>query len=245
MSTDQTLSLLHIDEALVAINKPDGIVIHHGLPQEDITLLDLVRDQVEGPIFPTHRLDRATSGVILFARSKAAAAAINGAFSSREVEKGYLALVSAGIDEAGEIDEPLTRSARHHRRSKRPQELLPALTTYRRIAETPRAALCLVAPHTGRQHQIRRHLRSIRHAIWGDKRYGHKRHNRELRIELRLHRLALHAYQLALPHPNGDGLLQLTAPLPPALWRPLEALGFDLDTLGIEKQASAGSHPHS
>jgi len=227
-----SLSLLHVDDAVVAVNKPEGVVIHHGLPQEEVTLLDLLRAQVSGPLYPTHRLDRATSGAIVFARSREAAAAINGAFAARDVDKLYLALVTSAIEAWGEIEQPLTRRARQHGKGKQP--LLPARTTYQCIARTADAALIELTPHTGRQHQLRRHLRAIGAPIWGDKRYGHKRHNRHLRIDVSLHRMALHAYQLTLPHPTTGDPLALVAPLPATLTGPLERLGFSMDALGLE-----------
>jgi tRNA pseudouridine65 synthase len=179
MIVDRPLPLLHLDERLAAVAKPAGLLVHpSGLDAHARqTALELLRDQLGQRLWPLHRLDKATSGVLLFARDAQAAREWGLAFTQGRIRKRYLALVRGWPDEQGEIDQPL---ARDPERPSEGQERVPALTRYRRLARfdwpfrvddrhpSSRYALMEVEPLTGRRHQIRRHFKHIAHPLVGD-----------------------------------------------------------------------------
>lgn len=206
---NECLRVLHADDDIVAIDKPCGLLVHPSAldAHEERTALGLLRCQMDGaPLWPMHRLDKATSGVLVFARHLDAARRWRAAFDSGAVHKHYLALVRGWPPEAGEIDHPL---ARDPERPSTGQPQLPALTRYRRLAcfEWPfsadgrhaasRYALMAVEPLTGRRHQIRRHFKQIAHPLIGDTTHGKGAHNRAVATWLGAQRLWLHAQRLA------------------------------------------------
>jgi tRNA pseudouridine65 synthase len=215
------LTLLHIDDDLVAIDKPAGLLVHpSGLDaHEDRTALKLLRDQLGQRLWPLHRLDKGTSGVLLFARSQDAAREWGLAFEQGRVHKRYLALVRGWPDEAGEIDQPLARDPELPSAG---QVRLPATTRYRRLATfdwpfsvddrhpTSRYALMAVEALTGRRHQIRRHFKHIAHPLVGDTTHGKGAHNRAVADWLGVQRLWLHAEAVELP--VASGTLRIIAP---------------------------------
>ena len=166
------------------------------------------------------RLDRGTSGVLLFALEPAAAADVGRAFQAGRVEKLYLALVRGVPPESGSVDHPIPRVAGGER--------VAAVTDFRLIARSPteRCSLVLARPRTGRLHQVRRHLKHISHPLVGDVRYGRGDINRHYRANYSLCRLALHAWSLELPHPHTGSPLRLHAPMPADLAVALTALGL-------------------
>ena len=217
----ESLRLLHADADLVAIDKPPGLLVHRSTldAHEDRNALDLLRAQMGQPLWTVHRLDKATSGVLLFARHVQAARALGAAFESGAVRKRYLALVRGWPPEAGEIDQPL---ARDPERPSTGQPRVPALTRYRRLAchewpfpdgrhDTSRYALVEVEPQTGRRHQIRRHFKQIAHPLVGDSTHGKGAHNRAVAQWLGLQRLWLHALRLEWPACDGRASLAIEA----------------------------------
>lgn len=226
------IDILFEDDAWVFVNKPAGLLIHPGLQPNEPVLTDILSQQLGVRVQSTHRLDRATSGVIVLTKTPDATRSVNHSFAQRLVDKRYIAIVSSAIDDEGDITEPLTRKARAHGRKK--EAKLPAHTSFLCRERTACGAAWLeVVPFTGRQHQIRRHLNFIRCPIWGDKRYGSTRSNRQLRIEYSLHRLALHAAALTLPHPITGKVQTVVAPLTHDLSRSAQALGFTEETLSF------------
>jgi tRNA pseudouridine65 synthase len=177
--------------------------------------MQLLRDQLGQRVWPLHRLDRATSGVLLFALDAETAALVGRQIMAREFDKRYLAVVRGYVESDGLIDHPLSTEGDRPAR--------PALTRYRRLAtmELPvpvgrypvaRYSLVEVCPLTGRTHQIRRHFKHLFHPLIGDTTYGEGRHNRLFRQRFGCHRLLLHAVQLALTHPRSGEHLDLRAP---------------------------------
>ena len=225
--TPPPLDVLHRDDAVLAINKPSGLLVHRGTGRDRVTLIDLVRDLTRaGKAHPAHRLDRAASGVILFALDAAVARALMETFDRGGVRKAYLALVRGVTPDRGVIDHPLTK------RDGGPR--LPSVTEYRRLhsveAEPREVSLVLALTRSGRLHQVRRHLRHINHPLIGDANYGHCALNRGFREKHGLCRLALHALAVSLPHPRTGAKLTITAPLPDDLRLPLLKLGFPEET---------------
>lgn len=216
-------SVLLLDDALCAVFKPSGLAVHQGWVREPLVLVDLVREVLgERTVYPIHRLDRGTSGVVLFARSPEVARILQESLA-HQAQKTYLALVR-GVprDPSGFIDHPVRRDEEGER--------VEAQTAWRLIAQAetqPRhTALVEVRPVTGRLHQIRRHLKHISHPIIGDANYGKGPLNRAMRAQYGLARLALHATSLELPHPLTDAPLVIHAPLPDDLRAPLLSMGF-------------------
>jgi tRNA pseudouridine65 synthase len=211
--------VLFRDEILLAMDKPSGLAVHRGAARDRVFALQIVRDQVGQRVYPVHRLDRATSGVLLFALDPATARRMQETFETGEVEKRYLALVRGIPPELGVIDHPVPKDEDGPR--------VPAVTEFRRLAVFERYALIEARPLTGRRHQIRRHFKHISHPLIGDVRYGKGEHNRLFRERFGLHRLALHAVELTFPHPGTGELLRITAPVPEDLAGPLRAMGMD------------------
>lgn len=219
----QMLRILHLDSLLVAVDKPPGLLVHRTQldAHEEMAAVQLLRDQLGRPVWPVHRLDKGTSGVLLFALHADAASAVGQAFERGEPHKRYLALVRGwpGEDE-GCIDHPL---ARDPERPSTGQPLLSALTRWRCLTRlewplqtdpryaSSRFALMELRPETGRRHQIRRHLKHIAHPIVGDATHGKGPLNRAVAAHLGMQRLWLHAEALSLAHPATGQPLNLHA----------------------------------
>jgi len=224
------LRVLLFDDALVAIDKPPGLLVHPSAldAHESRNALDLLRAQLGVPLWTVHRLDKGTSGVLLFARSVEAARALGAAFEGGAIAKRYLALVRGWPTEVGEVDHPL---ARDPERPSAGQPHLAATTRWRRLAchewpfadgrhPTSRYALVEAEPLNGRRHQIRRHFKHLAHPLVGDSTHGKGPHNRAVAAWLGVQRLWLHAARLALPGLDGRAP-QVIEAAPGDEWRPL------------------------
>lgn len=229
------LPILFRDDHLVAVNKPSGLLVHRSDidRQGNKNAMTMLRDQLGQWVYPLHRLDRSTSGVLLFALDRETARLMGERFSGRCVSKSYLAVVRGFAPEAGRIDHPLrARDAVTADRDRQPKD---AVTEYRRLATaelphavgryaTARFSLVLAVPETGRAHQIRRHLKHIFHPVIGDTTYGDGKQNQFFRAQFRCRRLLLHARELAFAHPANNGQVRIAAPLDPEFERVLREL---------------------
>ena len=186
--------LLYLDERVALVDKPSGIVVHRGWADDDGGLLIALRDRLGRRVWAAHRLDRGASGVVAFALDEEAAAALGEAFSAGQTDKRYLALVRGHPPTHAIIDHPVPAKPDGPR--------VPALTEIRTLGVWERYALVEAIPRTGRLHQIRRHLKHIACPLIGDVNYGKGEHNRLFRERFGLHRLALHALALRVPHPT-------------------------------------------
>jgi len=222
------IEIVHEDAELLAVNKPAGLLVHRSkiAADEDDFLLDRLRDQVGSTLFLAHRLDRATSGVVLLAKSRETAGELGRQFMARGVVKRYLAVVRGWPDAEGVIDYPLPGVRDHAPRK-------PALTRWRTLATATvpiplgkypeqRYALVEAQPETGRYRQIRKHFHHVSHHIVGDTSHGRGDHNRLWRMHFQMHRLLLHAWRLELMHPTSGAALSLQAPLDET-WRRVSA----------------------
>jgi tRNA pseudouridine65 synthase len=219
------LNILYRDDYLVSVDKPPGLLVHRtGLDAGETRFaLQLLRDQIGQPVWPVHRLDKGTSGVLLFALDAETARAMGLAFERGEaMRKTYRAVVRGWPPEAGEIDHPLKRMPDDMRTGR--EEIQDALTRYRTLEryELPlaqgafpstRCALVELQPVTGRRHQLRRHMKHIAHPIIGDATHGKGPLNRALAELIGLQRLWLHAGRLELRHPVTDSPVQIDAAL--------------------------------
>jgi tRNA pseudouridine65 synthase len=226
----QALRVLHQDADLVAIDKPPGLLVHPSAldAHEDRSALKSLRDQLGERLWPLHRLDKGTSGVLLFGRHADAARLWGPAFERGEVRKRYLALVRGWPPEAGQIDHPLARDPELPSAG---QPVLAASTRFRRLAAyewpfrvdarhaTSRYALVEVEPLSGRRHQIRRHFKHIGHPLVGDATHGKGAHNRAVAQWLGVQRLWLHAQSVELTTREGP-LRIVAAPGPEWALRP-------------------------
>lgn len=209
------IPILYRSAALVAVDKPSGLAVHRGQSRAPVHALQLVRDAIGAYVYPAHRLDRATSGVLVFALSAGAASALGRDFEKGRVDKRYLALVRGAPPAFARVDHALSREDGD------PQHAVTELTT---LARYGRYALVEARPKTGRTHQIRRHLKHLSCPIIGDVRYGKGEHNRFFREHHGLHRLALHARSLTLADPSTGERVVIEAPVPAVLARTLAAL---------------------
>ncbi|MBZ5606625.1 MAG: RluA family pseudouridine synthase [Acidobacteriia bacterium] len=220
------LEVLYEDPAVIAINKPAGMVVHSGAGVHSGTLVNALLHRfqtlsgVAGALRPgiVHRLDRFTSGVILVARNDAAHRDLASQFAGRSVEKIYIALVHGRMKaERGRITTPI---ARHPTRRVRMAAHLgrgrSAITEYRVLKRFDKFSLLEVHIGTGRTHQIRVHLASIRHPVAGDKLYGAPASP--------LSRFFLHAQRITFASPSTEERVTVTAPLAPELEQYLATL---------------------
>jgi len=235
--TQRMIDIIHRDDDIVAVNKPSGIKVHRGAydGRREHFVLQLVRDQVGQHLFPVHRLDRPTSGVLVFALNPGAARSLAKSFARRQVQKTYLAVVRGFIAEHGEVDYPLERSETGEAFDKPPR---PAVTRFLRLDTvelpiavgryaTARYSLVKVMPATGRMHQIRRHMSHLRHPVINDRQYGDNKHNRFFSEELNCRRLLLAATELRFPHPRSREETCLIARLDADFSRILRRMDWD------------------
>jgi len=222
MSTEPTL--LHLDPDLLAIDKPSGLSVHRGWAAEGSYAVDWVKATLgDATAFPVHRLDRPTSGVLVFARSPEMARVLGQTWTEGRVAKRYLALTRGITPVDLRLDHPVKDEDGQRR---------DAVTWFRRLwVFRERYSLVECRPETGRTHQIRRHLKHLSCPIIGDANYGKSEHNRLFANEFGLLRLALHALTLTLPHPRTGLPLTLTAPVPDDLAGPLGLMGCPLAEL--------------
>ena len=212
--------MLYKSEQLIAINKPSGLLVHRSAldRQEFNNALKILRNQTGQYLYPVHRLDKPTSGVLLFALSKTSAKALSFQFDEGTVKKVYLAVVRGYCAASGKIDHAVRdRDAKN----KKPAD---AITCYKTIATielphavdrypTTRYSLLEVQPRTGRRHQIRLHMKHISHPIAGDTNYGKTPHNRFFANHYQCQRLLLHAHTITIKEPGSADTTTITAPV--------------------------------
>ncbi|MCW8995278.1 MAG: tRNA pseudouridine(65) synthase TruC [Psychromonas sp.] len=221
------LEILYQDEFLVAVNKPSGLLVHRSWLDTHATefALQKVRNQIGQYVYPVHRLDRPTSGVLLFALDKESAKNISEQFVKHSTDKRYLAVVRGHMAD-GELDYPLKEKLDKiaDKRAQPDKPAQEAFTYYRCLAKTElpiavrpynssRYSLMELIPKTGRKHQLRRHMAHLRHPIVGDTSHGDGKHNAMFKENFASHRLLLHAAYLAFKHPKTGKLIEINAPL--------------------------------
>ncbi|RLL52255.1 tRNA pseudouridine(65) synthase TruC [Mariprofundus sp. EBB-1] len=222
------LDILYQDDWLIAINKPSGLLVHRSMIDRYETrfAVQMLRDQIGQHVFPVHRLDKPTSGVLLFALNSETARKMGELFSAGVVCKEYLAVVRGYTEEQGIIDYPLKEELdkKSDRKARQDKEAQEAVTAYRRLAtvelpyavgryQTARYSLVHLMPKTGRKHQLRRHLKHVFHPIVGDTTHGDGKQNQFFRDQFNTHRLLLHANRLRFVHPETACAVDIHAPL--------------------------------
>jgi tRNA pseudouridine65 synthase len=227
INQNYVLEIIFQDDDFVAINKPSGLLVHRSEIDRHETrfAMQIVRDHLGQRVYPLHRLDKPTSGVLLFALSQSVAKAMMPAFSSKQVQKHYLAIVRGYTKEHEVIDYPLKEQLDRmtDAQAKQDKPAQQAITEYRRLKtitfpipvrpyQTSRYSLLKLSPHTGRKHQLRRHMKHIFHPIVGDTSHGDGKHNEMFRREFDCHRLMLHAREICFPCPHSGKPIRVRAP---------------------------------
>lgn len=220
------LDVIYDDEDLVAINKPHGLLVHRSRIAMDATefAVQMLRDQIGKKVYPVHRLDRKTAGLLLFATSREVNAEISTLFQNNEISKTYHAIVRGWTDEEGSIDYALTNEGKT-KEAKTDYKLLKKfeLEWAHGRFQTSRYSLLEIKPLTGRFHQIRKHLKHIYHPILGDRPHGCNKQNRLWKEKVGLNTMMLQAVNLNFTRKNGQ-VLNLIAPRSVEIIRTLEIL---------------------
>ena len=220
--------ILYQDNDLIAINKPSGWLVHRSWldKHETVVVMQTLRDQIGQHVFPVHRLDRPTSGVLLFALSSEIARLMSEQFATKQIEKTYHAIVRGYVEGEATIDYPLVEEldkiADKFSDSNKPAQ--DAVTTYRGISkievpikvgkfDTARYSFVELKPKTGRKHQLRRHMKHIFHPILGDSKHGDLHQNRAFAEFFSIKRLMLHASKLQITHPINHNTIIIEANL--------------------------------
>ena len=226
------LEILYQDDEMIAVNKPSGWFVHRSLLDPKVTdiVLQHLRDQVGKYLYPIHRLDRPTSGVLLFAFTEESARFLSEQMMNHTAEKEYLAIVRGYVEaENVKIDHALSfikdKIADKDSGEKEDQEAISYYSGIYKVElnlstgkyPTSRYSLVRLKPITGRKHQLRRHMNHISHPIIGDTTYGDLRHNRLFLKEFNVDRLMLHASKITIIHPTTKKALTIEAPLD-SLW---------------------------
>lgn len=225
----QLLSILYQTTDLVAINKPHGLLVHRSPIASDATefAVQLLRDQLEQRVYPVHRIDRKTGGVLLFALTESMNSAMQQQFMDGHIHKTYIAIVRGYAPDTQTIDYPL--------RNDETGVLQDALTHIKTLqrAEIPlpfgkhatsRYSLVELIPTTGRMHQLRKHMAHILHPIIGDRPHGCNKQNKLFKEYFEMNTMLLHAQQLTFRHPVSEQEITITAPVQAEFARMLSEL---------------------
>jgi tRNA pseudouridine65 synthase len=236
-----SLPILFEDDSIVVVNKGSGLLVHKTSidARETQFALQIVRNQIRQRVFLVHRLDKATSGALIFAKSIEVAKMMGEEFAQQRVHKKYLAIIRGTIKEPLLIDYPLKEVldrksdelAQKNKKSQSAQTYIEVIRSVElpiRVGRYPTSRYSLIEarPVTGRQHQIRRHLKHISHPIIGDINYGSGEHNRFFEKHFGVRRLFLACTHLAFTHPVTNNLLSIDAPLAEDFESIIEKLGF-------------------
>ena len=224
------LEIIYRDEYLVAVNKPHGLLVHKTSisDEQNLFALQILRDQIGQRVFPAHRLDRKTSGILIFSLDQNILRLMQSKFSSRLIEKNYLAIVRGFCEEAGIIDYPV---------KKENGKMVEAVTRYKTIErveievpsgphQTSRYSLVKIFPETGRMHQIRKHFSHINHPIIGDRPYGCHVQNRMFKLKWNITKMMLHANALMFQHPVTSEEIEIKASIHKEFKETIRILGF-------------------
>ena len=227
----QAMDIVYEDEYILVIDKPHKMLVYpspiakncHWFATKELAKLGYEN------LHTVHRLDRPTSGLLLFAKNKETAITFSQLFRDKAIKKTYLSLVRGHTEEEGIIDKELKKDGEG--------ELQEAVTKYKtlekgivdiEISKYPQSRFSFVEvePISGRMHQIRRHLAHLRHPIIGDKRYGDRHYNRYMKEEMEMENLLLHAFKLEFTHPISQQKMSINAPIPVVMKKVLDAFGF-------------------
>ncbi len=227
------LEIIYRDEHLIAINKPHGLLVHRSSIAADVSefAIQILRDQIGQRVYPAHRIDRKTGGVLIFALDKETEVAMQQMFMNNQVNKKYLALVRGFTPDEETIDYPLRKEN---------GTLQDALTRYQTLKraelnvplgkhDTSRYSLVLAQPETGRMHQLRKHFAHVFHPIIGDRTHGCNKQNRLFKDKWEMETMLLHALELSFIHPLSGLETRISAPLQPEFNAVMQLMGWSND----------------
>lgn len=213
------LEIIYQDEHIIAINKPSGLLVHRSPMAKDAKVFALqeLRNQIGQHVYPAHRIDRQTSGVLLFSLSTEIDQKLKELFRDQKIKKKYWTIVRGYTPEEGNITKPLAKD--------KDSEALDAITRYKKLNQvelpfaaskfpTCRISLVEVYPETGKMHQIRRHFAHIRHYIIADKPHGDCKQNKAFFNQFGLNNMLLHSKEIEFEHPVTKSLIKIHANLP-------------------------------
>ncbi len=224
------LDVIHEDDQIVVINKPNNLAIHRSKLVRNTKefAVDIIRKQTDRILNPVHRLDRKTSGIMVFSDCQDTLNALRVQFEDRLIQKTYLAIVRGYIDDEGIVEKPLLNDK---------GQLQEAITNYECLEKTElniplgphptsRYSLVRLYPKTGRQHQLRKHLNHLRHPIIGDRPHGCNKQNRFFKQNWGIENMMLHAREISFEHPATKKKMTLRAPLSSSFMHCTETLNF-------------------
>lgn len=224
------LEIIFQDEHLVAINKPHGLLVHRTKLANDVNefALQILRDQLEKRVYPVHRIDRKTGGVLLFSLNDDIHKIMQRRFADKLIAKKYIAIVRGYTEDHGIIEYPLRKE------NGKLQEAITKFSTLDRteldipfgIHMTSRYSLLEINPLTGRYHQIRKHLDHIHHPIIGDRPHGCNKQNKLFKEKFGLMTMMLHAKELSFEHPVTNKKITISAELQSEFERMIRLLQF-------------------
>lgn len=224
------LEIVFRDNHLIAVNKPHGLLVHRSPIASDVKefALQLLKNQIGRWVNPVHRLDRKTSGVLLFALDKETEKAMQQQFAENKVQKKYLAIVRGFTPDQQDIDYPLRKE------NGTLQEAFTNYTTLQRAEldialgahPTSRYSLVEAKPTTGRMHQLRKHFSHIFHPIIGDRTHGCNKQNRLFKEKWQMDTMLLHASELTFTHPFSGIQIQIKAPLQDEFLRMIQLMDW-------------------
>jgi len=237
------LAIIYEDEHLICVYKPAKLLVHRSPIDRHETrfLVQLLRDQIGQTVFPIHRLDKPTAGLLLLGKSSQAASLIQAQIQAQTIEKEYLAIVRGTPVQSLFIDHPV--KAHKDKYSQKKDDPKPAQTSLSCLSTTrfpiqvdpryteARYALVKLSPHTGRRHQLRYHMKHIAHPIIGDSKYGKSLHNRFFETRLEQRRLYLCANALSFIHPFEQQPVKLKVQPDEEFMRAIDFCQFDLNRI--------------
>ena len=226
------LEILYKDDFLIAVNKPHGLLVHRSSIANDTTefALQKLRDQIGMTVYPAHRLDRKTGGVLLFSLDKETDRLAQTLFAEKKIDKRYWAILRGFCPDKGVIDYPLIKENGTSQN---------AITHFQRLAQaeievphgkfpTSRYSLVEANPETGRMHQLRRHFAHILYPIIGDRPHGCNKQNKLWKERFAMDTMLLHATSLSFQHPHSGETIEIKADLQPEFLRVLDILKISL-----------------
>lgn len=230
MTITTSLDILYQDDYICAINKPHGLLVHRSKIAADASefAMQILRNQLNMRVYPAHRIDRKTGGILVFGLIKEMDSALQTLFMEQQIDKTYLAFVRGYTQDEGTIDYPLRKEN---------GTLQEAVTHYKTIARaeidipsdkhsTSRYSLVEVKPETGRMHQIRKHFKHIFHPIIGDRPHGCNKQNKLFVEKFNMNTMLLHAQKIAFVHPVTQQNITIEAPLQSEFIRTMELVGM-------------------
>jgi tRNA pseudouridine65 synthase len=227
-----SLEILYQDEHMIAINKPHGLLVHRTKMATDAKefALQLLRDLIGQPVYPAHRLDRKTGGVLLFALSKSMDSTLQQLFAAKAMSKTYIAIARGYMADNGIIDYPLTNE------SGKTQEAITAYRTLKRaeldvpfgLFKTSRYSLVELKPETGRMHQLRKHMAHVFHPIIADRTHGCNKQNKLFKEKWGMETMLLHAQTLSFEHPKTNEIININAGIQNEFQRMIDLMEFKI-----------------